>query len=52
MISLGDQLDLVLKRIRQLKVKSIQEIRNFKKRNIPAIIEIDNLLTNNHSDQS
>lgn len=36
MISLGDKLGLSRERIRQLKVKSIQEIRNFKKKKYPS----------------
>lgn len=48
MISLGDKLGLSRERIRQLKVKVFKKFGILRKRNIPAIIEIDNLLTNNH----
>ena len=48
MISLGDQLGLSRERIRQLKVKVFKKFGILRKRNIPAIIDIDNLLTNNH----
>lgn len=48
MISLGDKLGLSRERIRQLKVKVFKKFGILRKRNIPAIIDIDNLLTNNH----
>lgn len=43
MISLGDKLGLSRERIRQLKVKVFKKFGILRKRNIPAIIEIDNL---------
>lgn len=42
MISLGDKLGLSRERIRQLKVKVFKKFGILRKRNIPAIIEIDN----------